>query len=213
MGYFCFMLFYFITMLTLPYERKIFNLLVAGYFCLFANYMVFIDNHGFFYLSLVGLLGKKMSPVNIWTTVCTVCMNQIVLFKIGFLFKQYEWLKHLLLVYMWVIPIFQWLPYVHEMFMFYVCYKSLIGGCIVAHIYLFWTDKEPTYGKLVEGEHECIICCDSGKSDWIQLECDHTYHRVCIDEWLQQKLSCPLCRDKIESNKKFNTGMFMPFIV
>lgn len=215
-GYILFLLFFFICMLKLPYERRVFHILVIGYVCLCANYLFFIDHKRFFFHSLVGLIGQQMLPKNIWTMVYTVCTNQILLFKIGFLFRQYEAVKHVLMLYMWVLPIFQWVGFVHGMFIYYVLYKAFIGGCMVAHILLYWfhTRHSVQYGQLIEeGEHECVICKETNDTEWIQLDCKHVYHQTCIQEWLKKKLSCPLCRGDIRQNKKFNHGLFMPFIV
>ncbi len=47
-----------------------------------------------------------------------------------------------------------------------------------------------------EDELTCSICLDGIiKSDkkTRKLECNHYYHNLCIDQWLQSKQSCPLC--------------------
>ncbi|KAF8568139.1 hypothetical protein P879_01161 [Paragonimus westermani] len=42
---------------------------------------------------------------------------------------------------------------------------------------------------------ECIICmCELKLNDCVRfLPCLHSFHRVCIDEWLMRSLSCPSC--------------------
>lgn len=48
--------------------------------------------------------------------------------------------------------------------------------------------------------HSCSIClCDFQNDEVLrQLPCSsgmHTFHAACVDAWLVQKLSCPICRD------------------
>lgn len=49
-------------------------------------------------------------------------------------------------------------------------------------------------------EPTCSIClCDYEEGDILrELPCKegrHVFHAECVDEWLMQKLSCPICRD------------------
>ncbi|KAJ0538833.1 putative transcription factor C2H2 family [Helianthus annuus] len=53
-----------------------------------------------------------------------------------------------------------------------------------------------------EGEEEgevCSICLDGIKTgDSLELtECEHRYHEECIENWLQLKQNCPICRAEI----------------
>lgn len=45
-------------------------------------------------------------------------------------------------------------------------------------------------------ERECAICHETVKlQDNLRvLPCDHQFHQTCVDVWLLQKHSCPLCR-------------------
>ena len=45
----------------------------------------------------------------------------------------------------------------------------------------------------VEEEMECVICMGDNKVD-TSLPCGHQFCTVCINEWLQVKRSCPMCR-------------------
>ena len=50
-----------------------------------------------------------------------------------------------------------------------------------------------------EGE-ECAVClCKIEAGEEIrELRCDHLFHRVCLDRWLQYKrATCPLCRGSL----------------
>jgi len=42
----------------------------------------------------------------------------------------------------------------------------------------------------------CAICLQSMKLNEIvrKSTCGHTYHVICIDKWLEEKSSCPLCK-------------------
>lgn len=54
----------------------------------------------------------------------------------------------------------------------------------------------------------CLICLELFRSNEkaIQLACNHTYHKQCINRWLQQNESCPYCRQKVE----FSTPSSIP---
>ncbi|THD24168.1 RING finger protein 11 [Fasciola hepatica] len=57
--------------------------------------------------------------------------------------------------------------------------------------------------KFDEGKREklseCIICmCEYEEGEELRyLPCLHTYHRVCIDDWLMRALTCPSCLEEI----------------
>ena len=45
----------------------------------------------------------------------------------------------------------------------------------------------------------CSICLDELYSDEnqdeiIQIRCNHMFHKKCLDEWIRQKKTCPLCK-------------------
>ncbi|XP_044491458.1 E3 ubiquitin-protein ligase RHA2B-like [Mangifera indica] len=47
---------------------------------------------------------------------------------------------------------------------------------------------------------ECLVCLsDFEDGDKVRkLNCNHTFHKDCLDKWLQQYLAtCPLCRTKV----------------
>ena len=56
----------------------------------------------------------------------------------------------------------------------------------------------------------CSICTDDLKikpkkwcvknnKDIKTLECNHQYHRECIDTWLENHNTCPLCRQEVKT--------------
>jgi len=45
---------------------------------------------------------------------------------------------------------------------------------------------------------ECVICLDVIQPDNIEfLPCFHAYHAKCIQKWLRQKNTCPLCKSPV----------------
>ena len=45
-------------------------------------------------------------------------------------------------------------------------------------------------------DNTCSICLEPyiNNDKLYQLTCNHYYHQICINHWLQKKTSCPLCR-------------------
>jgi hypothetical protein len=58
------------------------------------------------------------------------------------------------------------------------------------------------YSKIKTHFTECIICKqDFEKEDIVvNLNCNHIYHKVCINEWNKYKQECPICRLPIKHN-------------
>lgn len=51
-------------------------------------------------------------------------------------------------------------------------------------------------------KEECTICLEmfeDGEKVKVLPECLHTYHSECVDKWLKNKSSCPLCRSSLDS--------------
>ncbi|XP_062558868.1 uncharacterized protein LOC134223694 [Armigeres subalbatus] len=53
-------------------------------------------------------------------------------------------------------------------------------------------NEEPS--STTETRNECPICLDQLDYNVKALECAHSFHHGCIDQWLQRKQTCPLCR-------------------
>ncbi len=49
--------------------------------------------------------------------------------------------------------------------------------------------------------NECSICLTSIDNKKKDLNCMHSFHTNCIDEWLKTNNSCPLCRNIIKSKE------------
>ncbi len=43
-------------------------------------------------------------------------------------------------------------------------------------------------------QSECSICLDTVTGEETKLECNHTFHKTCIQTWFQTKQECPICR-------------------
>lgn len=47
---------------------------------------------------------------------------------------------------------------------------------------------------------DCSICSDNDAftyKSWIQLGCSHFFHRHCIDLWIYERPTCPLCNENV----------------
>ena len=53
-----------------------------------------------------------------------------------------------------------------------------------------------------EVEEQCAICLEEYKIGLYKrtLNCNHTFHKKCIDKWIGEKLSCPICRNSVSGN-------------
>ncbi len=46
-------------------------------------------------------------------------------------------------------------------------------------------------------ETSCSICIEHLDETTKILTCSHQFHEKCINEWLEENSTCPLCRDEI----------------
>jgi hypothetical protein len=55
--------------------------------------------------------------------------------------------------------------------------------------------------KLTENQKTCNICLEDFKQgqEMRKLSCSHAFHKECIDKWLLQVASCPICKREIEA--------------
>ncbi|CAF1000976.1 unnamed protein product [Adineta steineri] len=51
----------------------------------------------------------------------------------------------------------------------------------------------------IDDKLKCIICAQPFQIPVI-LDCQHTFCEVCIDTWIKQNASCPICRRQVETN-------------
>lgn len=56
--------------------------------------------------------------------------------------------------------------------------------------------------RVIREPATCSICLDNiSNSDVKELRCNHKFHRNCINTWLQDNNTCPLCRQFQGSNR------------
>ena len=49
--------------------------------------------------------------------------------------------------------------------------------------------------KSIENKSDCNICLEDDNAEYlIQTSCSHVFHKKCLDEWLNKKENCPICR-------------------
>ncbi|KAK7318559.1 hypothetical protein RJT34_03262 [Clitoria ternatea] len=61
-------------------------------------------------------------------------------------------------------------------------------------------EKNPTTQYTMKTEHgDCRVCLSEfQEGEKVRnLNCKHTFHKDCLDHWLQHCATCPLCRNKL----------------
>lgn len=54
---------------------------------------------------------------------------------------------------------------------------------------------------------DCSICSNSSEAtEAFSLPCGHTFHAVCISQWLWRNTSCPICRNVPQSDSDSEVG-------
>ncbi|KAL7615968.1 hypothetical protein Lser_V15G00075 [Lactuca serriola] len=76
---------------------------------------------------------------------------------------------------------------------------KLVCGLDPAVIATFTTCTYSTVKEMKIGQHvlECAVCLiEFTDHEVLRLlpECNHVFHRACIDEWLALRVTCPVCR-------------------
>ncbi|RHN42975.1 putative transcription factor C2H2 family [Medicago truncatula] len=89
-----------------------------------------------------------------------------------------------------------------------ICYLKSTKNPITTTQYLnFIEEKNPTTRlKKLAAEHiDCRVCLSEFEEGDIvrSLNCEHTFHKDCLDKWFLQEqycATCPLCRNKVLSD-------------
>jgi hypothetical protein len=63
-------------------------------------------------------------------------------------------------------------------------------------------------------ENICSICWSSMNIiNNTNTKCNHSFHTICIDKWLENNNTCPICRTIIKKTKSINTNTVVPINV
>ena len=49
----------------------------------------------------------------------------------------------------------------------------------------------------IDEKKECCICLDKTNNEWIRTQCNHEFHKTCINDWYRTKNTCPICRSNL----------------
>lgn len=52
-----------------------------------------------------------------------------------------------------------------------------------------------TFGQEQDADRECQVCMDSKVQ--VVLQCSHGFCQTCLDDWMEQNPTCPLCRMEV----------------
>ena len=60
-----------------------------------------------------------------------------------------------------------------------------------------------TQGRWTDDDRKCSIClCDVEVGEKVrQLDCQHHFHQPCLDSWVAQRATCPLCVRKVSAGR------------
>jgi hypothetical protein len=45
----------------------------------------------------------------------------------------------------------------------------------------------------IDDQKECCICMDKNTQEWIEIPCVHSFHRECLNSWIQTNKTCTIC--------------------
>ena len=58
----------------------------------------------------------------------------------------------------------------------------------------------PVKDEEISTQLECVICyniIEARKNDYMIAPCDHIFHKACLQQWMNVKLECAICREKL----------------
>lgn len=67
-----------------------------------------------------------------------------------------------------------------------------------------YDDDEFEYPDRVSQVLKCQICMDVLETPQIIIHCEHIFCKHCIDDWLDRKLKCPVCRIDINISRHYD---------
>ena len=77
-------------------------------------------------------------------------------------------------------------------------YNNYFKNCSEINNYLCKAEKIKKEDPLLN--EKCFICLDNYEYNQLKRvlpSCKHCFHKKCIDKWLKEKASCPICRDQL----------------
>ena len=76
-------------------------------------------------------------------------------------------------------------------------YSMKICDCYPKNIYMLDENNIVELNNKFVDNNTCSICIDEINKNKITLKnCNHTFHKKCIDSWLKKNSSCPICRQE-----------------
>ncbi|XP_025827471.1 E3 ubiquitin-protein ligase RING1-like [Panicum hallii] len=62
----------------------------------------------------------------------------------------------------------------------------------------------PRWCDLIRGEHRCAICLEDmePRQKFRMMPCSHSFHQLCIFDWLQINRLCPICQFALPSDEE-----------
>jgi len=65
----------------------------------------------------------------------------------------------------------------------------------------------------VVSNDECSICLSKVNKPKCKTVCGHIFHITCIKEWLKSNVTCPLCRNPINTDKEHILAILIDAII
>ena len=53
---------------------------------------------------------------------------------------------------------------------------------------------------------ECSICYELLNNEIIKTNCNHTFHKECLNKWLKIRQTCPYCNQKLRIEYQYGKG-------
>ena len=81
--------------------------------------------------------------------------------------------------------------------------KYVIAENSVCHTFC---NTEPAGESERMRDRKCVICLENFQNcDWVRvLRCFHSFHRDCVDQWLEASRLCPICKQDITGSPVIN---------
>jgi hypothetical protein len=78
-----------------------------------------------------------------------------------------------------------------------ICVCSIdISSRIFSISYVNRSQQQPM-NVCIDEQKECCICMDKNTQEWIETPCVHSFHRECLNGWIQTNRTCPICRSPL----------------